>query len=158
MRSPWGQTQVGDVGEIIGPVDLHDVRAWPLALSPGFHQPQHPDHASTLGQRTDAKVPNWPAHPQSCGSPHHRPLCREDRMNDADFLPLEARYASMVPDARKLKKSAKADANLRWAGVTTPVQPTHPPHHLGTGAAPSSAGRPRPVGRSIPCPAPWRNP
>jgi len=44
-------------------------------------------------------------------------------MNDADFLPLEAKYASMVPDARKLKKSAKADANLRWAGVT-PQAPT----------------------------------
>jgi len=69
LRFRQGQTQVGDVDEITGPVDLHDVRARFLALSPGFHQPQNPGHASTLGQRTDAKVPNWPAHPQSCGSP-----------------------------------------------------------------------------------------
>ncbi len=69
LRFGQGQTQVGDVDEITGPVYLHDVRARSLALSPGFHQPQNPGHPSTLGQRTDTKIPNWPAHPQSCGSP-----------------------------------------------------------------------------------------
>jgi len=69
LRFGQGQTQVGDVNEIIGPTDLQDVRARPLALSPDLHQPQNPGHASTLGQRTNAKIPNWPAHPQSCGSP-----------------------------------------------------------------------------------------
>jgi len=67
LRFGQGQSQVADVTEVTGLVDLQDVRARPLALSPGFHQPQHPGHASTLGQKTDAKVPNWPAHPQSCG-------------------------------------------------------------------------------------------
>jgi len=71
LRFGQGQTQISDVAEVIGPVDLHDVRARPLALTPNFHQPQHPGHASTLGQRTDAKIPHWPSHPQSCGSPVH---------------------------------------------------------------------------------------
>ena len=31
--------------------------ALPLALSPGFHHPHNPGHASTPGQRTDAKIP-----------------------------------------------------------------------------------------------------
>ena len=65
-----GQTQIGDIAEIIGPIDLHDVRALPLTFSPGFHQPHNPSHASTPGQRTDAKIPLWRSHPQSCGSPH----------------------------------------------------------------------------------------
>ncbi len=69
LRFGQGQTQVGDVAETIGPVDLHDVRARPLALNPGIHQPQNPSHASILGQRTDAKIPDLPSHPQSCGSP-----------------------------------------------------------------------------------------
>jgi len=78
LRFGQGQTQVGDINEITGPSDLHDVRARPLALSPDPHQPQHPSHASTLGQRTNAKIANWPPHPQSCDSPihNHFQLCR----------------------------------------------------------------------------------
>jgi len=76
LRFGQGQTQVGDIDKIIGPSDLHDVRAWPLALSPDLHQPQHPSHASTLGQRTNAKITNWPLHPQTCDSPHDaEPAC-----------------------------------------------------------------------------------
>src|SRR4051794_26756346 len=37
---------------------LHDVRARPLAFGPDFHQPQNPSHASTLGQRTSAEIPD----------------------------------------------------------------------------------------------------
>ena len=37
---------------------LHDVRAWPLAFRPNFHQPQNPSHAPTLGQRTSAEIPD----------------------------------------------------------------------------------------------------
>ena len=42
-----GQTQVGDIIEIAGPVDLQDVRG--LLLTPGadFYQPHNPAHAST---------------------------------------------------------------------------------------------------------------
>ncbi len=69
LRFGQGQIQISYVAEVTGLVDLHDVRARPLAFTPNFHQPQHPGHASTLGQRTDAKIPNWPVHPQSCGSP-----------------------------------------------------------------------------------------
>ena len=73
LRFEQGQTQVGDVDEVIGPSDLQDVCARPLALSPDPHQPQHPSHASTLGQRTNAKIANWPPHPQSCDGPtRHR--------------------------------------------------------------------------------------
>jgi hypothetical protein len=35
-----GQTQIRDIAEIIGPVDLHDVRLLPVALSPDLYQPQ----------------------------------------------------------------------------------------------------------------------
>ena len=66
LRFGQAQTQISDVAEVIGPVDLHDVRAWSLALNPDLHQPQHPSHASTLGQRTNAKIPSWPPHPQTC--------------------------------------------------------------------------------------------
>jgi len=69
LRFGQGQTQIGGIDEIIGPSDLQDVRARPLALSPDFHQPQHPSHASTLGQRTNAKIPNWPSLPQSREGP-----------------------------------------------------------------------------------------
>lgn len=55
LRFAQGQTEIGDIAEIIRPVDLHDVRAQPLALSPGFHHPHNPGHASTPSQRTGAK-------------------------------------------------------------------------------------------------------
>ena len=68
LRFGQGHSRSGDAAEITGSVDLHDIRARPLAFSAGTHQPQNPGHASTLGQRTDAKIPNWPSHPQSCGA------------------------------------------------------------------------------------------
>ena len=66
LRFGQCQAQAGDVARITGPVDLRHVHARPLALSPRLHQPQHPSHASILGQRTDAKLSNLPVHPQSC--------------------------------------------------------------------------------------------
>ncbi|MGI4796876.1 MAG: hypothetical protein ACRYG8_23060 [Janthinobacterium lividum] len=63
LRFGQGQTQISDIANVIGPVDLHDVRTRTLALNPDLHQPQHPSHASTLGQRTNAKIANWPPHP-----------------------------------------------------------------------------------------------
>src|ERR1700761_2458238 len=39
LRFGQGQTQIGDIAEIIGPVDLNDVRGLPLALSADLHQP-----------------------------------------------------------------------------------------------------------------------
>src|SRR3954468_11171048 len=58
LRFGQGQTQIGDVDEAIGTADLHHVRAPLLAFSPDFHQPQNPSHASTLGQRTSAEIPD----------------------------------------------------------------------------------------------------
>src|SRR4051794_1970555 len=58
LRFGQGQTQIGDVDEAIGPADLHDVRARPLAFGPDFHQPQNPSHTSTLAQRTSAEIPD----------------------------------------------------------------------------------------------------
>ena len=69
LRLGQGQSQVGDIGDITRTIDLQDVRVRPLALSPSLYQPQHPAHASILGQRTDAKLSNLPPHPQSCDSP-----------------------------------------------------------------------------------------
>src|SRR5208283_1552071 len=64
-----GQPQVGDITEIIRPVDLQDVGALSLTVSPGFHQPHNPSHAPTPDQRSDAKLPLRHPHPQSPGSP-----------------------------------------------------------------------------------------
>ena len=71
-----GQTQTGDITEVIRPVDLHDVGALLPTISPGFYQPHNPGHASTPSQRIDVKTPAWRSHPQSCGSPlfHRNPL------------------------------------------------------------------------------------
>jgi hypothetical protein len=55
LRFGQSQTQIGDIPEIIGAIDLHDVRGPPLALGAGFHQPQNPAHTSTPGQTTDAR-------------------------------------------------------------------------------------------------------
>src|SRR5208337_3987096 len=51
------------------PVDLQDVGALSLTVSPGFHQPHNPSHAPTPDQRSDAKLPLRHPHPQSPGSP-----------------------------------------------------------------------------------------
>src|SRR3954471_21213005 len=57
-RIGQGQIQIGDVVEAIGPADLHDVRTPLLAFGADFHQPQNPSYAPTLGQRTDADIPD----------------------------------------------------------------------------------------------------
>jgi hypothetical protein len=44
LRFRQGQTQVGDIPEIIGPDDLHDIRALRLSLALRFNQPQNPTH------------------------------------------------------------------------------------------------------------------
>ena len=64
LRFGQGQTQIGNIAEIIGPDDLHDVRALPLTLSPGFHQPHNPRHAPTPGQKQQTrKYPSMPYTP-----------------------------------------------------------------------------------------------
>jgi hypothetical protein len=52
-----GQTQIGDIAEIIRAVDLHNVTAMLCAVIPSLHEPNNPNHASTSGQRTEAKIP-----------------------------------------------------------------------------------------------------
>ena len=58
----------------IGPADLHDIRAPPLAFGPDFHQPQNPSHASTLGQRTDAHIPDRRHTPNLATVPRYKHL------------------------------------------------------------------------------------
>src|SRR5208282_3871680 len=58
-----GQTQIGDIGKIIGPVDLHDIGAPLLTISLRFHQPHDPSHASIPGHRTDAAIRRWCTRP-----------------------------------------------------------------------------------------------
>ena len=64
-----GQPQVGDIVKIIRPVDRHDGGKRLFTVGPDFHQPHNPRHASTSGQPTDAKIPLWPSHPQTCDGP-----------------------------------------------------------------------------------------
>jgi hypothetical protein len=64
-----GQPQVGDLTKIIGPVDLQDVSALFLIVSPDFHQSHNPSHAPTPDQRSDTKLTLRRLHPQSPGSP-----------------------------------------------------------------------------------------
>src|SRR5690349_4017042 len=64
-----GQPQIGDLNEIIGPVDRRDVDGLVLTVSLDFHQPHHPSHALTSDPRSDAKLPPRRPHPQSPGSP-----------------------------------------------------------------------------------------
>jgi hypothetical protein len=39
-----GQTQIGDIPQIIGPDDLNDISALRLPLALRFNQPQNPPH------------------------------------------------------------------------------------------------------------------
>src|ERR1700744_174004 len=75
LRFGQVQTQIGDIAEIIGPVDLNDVCRLTLALSADLHQPRNPGHASTPGQRTDAEIPPLGAHTPKLAAV---PLCRAD--------------------------------------------------------------------------------
>src|SRR4051812_37556538 len=58
LRFGQGQTQIGDVDAAIGPANLDDVRARPLAFRPDFHQPQNQTPVPPLGKRTSAKIPD----------------------------------------------------------------------------------------------------
>lgn len=70
LRLGQSQTQIGDIPEIVGPVDLHDIHARPITLSPGFHHLHNPRHASTPGFREQTrKYRHGRLHPQTCGSP-----------------------------------------------------------------------------------------
>src|SRR5664279_5372377 len=55
--------------QIIRSVDLHNVDALLFTIFPGCHQPHNPSHASTSGQKTDAKIPLRRSHPQTCDGP-----------------------------------------------------------------------------------------
>src|SRR5437588_4957998 len=52
-----GQPQIGDIAEVVGPIDGHDVNRLLLIVGPGFHQPHNPSHAFTSDPRADAKLP-----------------------------------------------------------------------------------------------------
>src|SRR5271166_4076565 len=49
LRLGQGQTQIGDILEIVRPINLHNIHASPITLSPGFHHLHNPGHASTPG-------------------------------------------------------------------------------------------------------------
>jgi hypothetical protein len=44
LRFRQGQTQVADIPQIVGPDDLHDIRALRLPLDIRFDQPQNQTH------------------------------------------------------------------------------------------------------------------
>ena len=56
LRVGQAQTQSVDIAEIVGLIDLHDVRTLSVAFGDGFHRPQNPGYASTPGQEIDPKV------------------------------------------------------------------------------------------------------
>ena len=64
-----GQTQIGDIAEIGGPDDLHDIRTLSLTFSAGIHHPHNPGHASTPGHRPDVKIPLGAYTPNSAAVP-----------------------------------------------------------------------------------------
>jgi hypothetical protein len=58
-----GQPQMGDLNEIIRPVDRHNVDGLFLTLGSSFHQSYNPSHAPTSDPRSDdyrlnARTPN----------------------------------------------------------------------------------------------------
>ena len=69
FRFRQSQTQRGDVPEVIGAIDLHDVCGLTLALGAGFHQPQNPARTSTPGQTTDARNTLQAARPPCVDGP-----------------------------------------------------------------------------------------
>jgi hypothetical protein len=67
LRFRKRQAQVGDIGDIVRPLDFHDFPAPSLALGAGFYQPQNPGHAFPRS-KTDLKMPAWRGAPKTCGS------------------------------------------------------------------------------------------
>lgn len=63
LRFGQGQTQIGDVAEIIGSADLHDVQGLPLAPVADLHQPQNPGHALPHPQNETRKCALGPCTP-----------------------------------------------------------------------------------------------
>ena len=49
------QIKVGNIAEVIGAVDMHDVDPSLRTVRPGFHQPYSPSHASTPYQRPGSR-------------------------------------------------------------------------------------------------------
>src|SRR3954452_14705960 len=102
LRFGQGQTQIGDVDEPIGPANLYDVRARPLAFRPDFHQPQNPSHVSTLGQRTSAEYPTAVA----------PPISRRSRHSVADRPATRAACTGMRDQRRQTLQAATAEMRL----------------------------------------------
>ncbi len=67
FRFREGQSQIGDIAEVIRLADLHNVHAGTLV--PGCRQLQNPLHAPPRGPRTGAKISGTHWHPQFCNSP-----------------------------------------------------------------------------------------
>ena len=63
------QTEMCVVAEIIGPIDLHDVRVLLHTLSVNFHQPQDPGHAFILDHAIERRIPRRHSHPQLSAVP-----------------------------------------------------------------------------------------
>ena len=79
LRFSQGQPQIGDITEITGAIDLHDVNSLPLGFGADLHQSQNPDHASTPGEERRENAFRR-LYPQLCGSPPQRHV-REDPAN-----------------------------------------------------------------------------
>lgn len=56
LRFGQDQTQVGDIGKVTEPVDLHNIRGRSLAFGTDLHSPHNSGHASTPAQRTGADI------------------------------------------------------------------------------------------------------
>src|SRR5271165_4264401 len=101
-----GQTQIGDIVKTIRSVDRHDVGKRLVTVSPDLHQPHNPSHASTPGQITDAKIPLWPSHPQSCGGP--------DRMGTVRPYVATATTVDSACDLTQVPGTFREHRRLRW--------------------------------------------
>src|SRR4051812_5358356 len=104
LRFGQGQTQIGDVDKAIGPANLHDVRARPLAFGPDFHQPQNPSHVSTLGQKTSAEIP--------------------DRRRTPNLATVPSSIGGAVTPASARMRRSPGQPSVKAVSAVSPVLPT----------------------------------
>jgi hypothetical protein len=90
LRFREGQSQIGDIAEIIRLADLHDVHA--RTLTPGCRQPQNPLDAPPPVREQGRNLPGSRRHPHFCTSPS-RKLCS---------LPVADTRPSILPHQRRL--------------------------------------------------------
>src|ERR1700686_3978466 len=92
LRLAQSQTQIGDIAEIVGAVDFHDVQGPPLAFGADLHQPYDPRHEfpQVKDRPENARVARRPQNLRQSPSYWHKLLNQKGSGNPAG-LGLEPR-------------------------------------------------------------------